>query len=204
MENSENKKYKTGTKIHIYKLGNAGRWTNYQYALHEDEIDLLTFASSIGYVCLENDSKKGGKSGVHFLVKKYFTTNSMRKRLLKITKERQKKLDAVLTTEEINNFRIISNIGSVKIDSAYYSNFYGNGSNAVSVVKCNESQFKNAKFLSRREVFNSEEPITIVKFPIAKTISISKCDCDDSFGSVEIKHSLGFVIWKRMVKIFVK
>lgn len=200
----ENKKYKKNDKIYIYKLGGSGRWTNYQRALSDCEQDLLTFAQVQGYVVRGNDAPRGGKSGEHFLVKKFFTTNSMTKRLAERVKARNEQLSAVLESEKVNSFGTMSDIGSIKIDGACYSNFYGDGWNTIEICKCDESKFANAKYLSRREVYNSKQPITIMKFRLPKTISISKSDCDDSLGVIKVENVLGFVIWERKAKIFVK
>ncbi len=200
----ENKKYKTNDKIYIYKLGGSGRWTNYQRALSDDEQDLLTFAQVQGYVSRCNDAPRGGKYGEHFLVKKYFTTNSMSKRRNQQIDARNKELASVLPSEKIDNFETMSDIGSIKIDGVCYSNFYGDGWNRIEVCKCDEVAFKSSKYLSRREVFNAKQPITIVKFDTAKTIAIAKSDCDDSMGAINIENALGFVIWECKAKIFVK
>lgn len=200
----ENKKYTKGTKVYIFKLGGSGRWTNYQRALTDDEQDLLVFAQIQGYVTRENDAKRGGKSGEHFFVKKYFTTNSMAKKRAELVKARNQALAQVLPCEKVDEFRTISDIGSIKIDGACYSNFWGDGDNIIEVCRCDESAFHTAKYLSRREIYNSKQPITINKFESPKTIVISNCDCDDSFGAVELENVLGFVIWERKAKIFVK
>lgn len=79
-EKMENKKYKTETKIYKFKLGGSGRWTNYQRAIVGEELALLNFAQSLGYVVSGNDAPHGRKSGDYFKVVKYFTTNSMEKK----------------------------------------------------------------------------------------------------------------------------
>ena len=201
---TENKKYKTNDKIYIYKIGGSGRWTNYQQALSDDEQDLLTFAQSQKYVVRANDAPRGGKHGEHFLVKKYFTTNSMAKKRTHQINARNKELAEVLPSEKVKSFETISDIGSIKIDGVCYSNFDGDGWNRIEVCKCDENAFKTSKYLTRREIYNAKQPITIVKFDYPKLINISKCDCDDSMGVVSIDNALGFVIWERKAKIFVK
>ena len=200
----ENKKYTKETKIYKFKLGGSGRWTNYQRALSDDELDLLKFAQMKGYVVSGNDAPRGGKSGDFFKVVKYFTTNSMSKKRAEFVKAREAELNSVLESEKFDEFSTISDIGSFKIDGVCYSNFYGDGENRCEVCRCDEEGFKTAEMLTRRQVYNKKEPLTIVKFDAPKTISVAISDGDDSFGARKVENALGFCIWCAKLKIFVK
>lgn len=200
----KNKKYTTETKIYKFKFGGSGRWTNYQRALSDDELALLNFAQSLGYVVSGNDAPRGGKTGDYFKVVKYFTTNSMEKKRAEYIKNRRAALESVLESVRVNVFSTISDIGSFKIDGVCYSNFYGDGENRCEVCRCDEEGFKTAEMLTRRQVYNKKEPFYLVKFDAPKTISISISDVDDSFGVRKVENALGFCIWCAKLKIFVK
>lgn len=200
----ENKKYKTGTKIYKFKLGGSGRWTNYYSAIVEDELALLNFAQSLGYVVSGNDAPRGGKTGDYFKVVKYFTTNSMEKKRAEYIKNRRAALESVLESVRVNVFSTISDIGSFKIDGVCYSNFYGDGRNIVEVCACDAAEFAKREIVSRRQVFNKNEPFSLVKFDAPETVKVAVSDVDNSFGVREVKNALGFCIWCAKLKIFVK
>ncbi len=158
---------------------------------------------TVGYVQSDNIAPRGGKHGEIYRVKKYFTTKSLTRKRDADVKALNKKLASVLKSEKSFEFSTVSDVGSFKIDGELYQNFFGDGMNRVEVCKCHAGDFKTAEILSRRQVYNLNEPITIVKYASPKTIIVSKCDCDDSFGSVSIDGVLGFCIWERKLKIFI-
>lgn len=199
----ENKKYKVNTIIRRFVLQNSGRWTNYGNALSGDERKLLEYARLKGYVVCGNDAVRGGKLGEHFKVVKYFTTNSLLKKQKAEEKELARKLESCLKCDRVNRFATISDIGCIVVDDVKYSNFYGDGENIVEVCECDFDDFKKAEIITRRQIFNQKQPISIVKFDALKSIKVSNFDCDDSFGSTIIDNVCGFCIWERKMKVFV-
>lgn len=181
----------------------SGRWTKYVDALKEEEKELLQYALRLKYVELVNDAPRGGKHGEHFLVKKYFTTASILKKLETEAKAIQKQLAKIPPMTRVNSFSTISDIGSFKIDGVCYSNFWGDGCNRVEVVSVDPKQFADAEIITRRQIYNKLEPLTIVKYDTPKSIQVSECDCNDSFGSTKVENVLGFAIWSSKLKIFV-
>ena len=116
-----------------------------------------------------------------------------------------KALASVLETEPVDRFATVSDMGSFLIDGTAYDNYWGDGENIVEIVAADADKFKGAKFLSRREVFNKNAPITIVKFDEPRTIDVERSDCrTPGWGVRRIENALGFVIWERKAKIFVK
>lgn len=109
----------------------------------------------------------------------------------------------VLNSRVVDLFETSSDIGSFKIDGQLYSNFYGDGANRAEICACNFADFKKAKLLTRRQVFNRAEPITIVKYESPRRIEVSLDDCDNSAGVKVIDNVCGFVIWACKIKIFV-
>lgn len=201
---TENKKYLKGTKIRKYKLVNSGRWTSYQEALDPEELALLNYGCQTGNVGRANDAPRGGKAGEHYLILKYFTTNSLAKKAEAEKKVLKEKLDKVLKSERKEEFFTNSDAGAINIDGISYSNFYGDGRNVIEVCTTNAKDFKKAELLSCRQVYNAGEPITIVKLPKVKTIEIAEDDCEPNGAKIKIDNVLGFCIWSRKVKVFVK
>lgn len=192
-----------GEKIRLYKSAGNGQWTHYRKILTDNEIDLLNFALEKKYVTFNNDAPRGGKLGDYFKILKNFTFEKIDKIRIRDAKKRNKALSRVLKSAVIKTFSTISDVGSIKIDGACYSNFYGDGENTVEVCECNFNEFKTAKILTRRQAFCPKFPITILKFDAPKTIEVSRYDCNDNFGSERIDNACGFVIWERKIKIFV-
>lgn len=200
----ENKKYRVNTIIRRFVLQNSGRWTNYGNALSGDERKLLEYARLKGYVVCGNDAVRGGKLGEHFKVVKYFTTNSLLKKQKAEEKEQARKLESCLKSERLNRFTTISNIGCIVVDDVKYSNFDGVGENIVDVCSCDFEEFKKSEIITRRQIFNIKEFISVIKFDSLKSIKVSHFDCDDSLGSTTIDNVCGFCIWKRKMKVFVQ
>lgn len=198
-----NKKYTKGTVIGKYKLGGSGRWTNYQIALPAEELELLNYALNRGYATLENDAPRGGKWGVHFLVKRYFTTNSLTKKMLAERKAIDDLCSKVLESKRIRAFDTVSEVGSFHVNGVYYSNLSCSGNNTVEICECNPKEFYAAELLTRRQVFQKDKPITIVKFDTLQTLKIANVDRNLSDGEVTAENVLGFVIWSNRMKIFV-
>lgn len=199
----ENKKYKKGDDIRLYKKASAGRWTTYTDALDKEERSLLAAAAAKGLVLRCNDSPRGGKWGEHYKVLKYFTANSLGKKLAAEKKAIDKEIAKIPRTECVRSFTATSKMGSIKIDGVYYAIFRFDCEAAVEVCKIDTDAFRDAKLITRRQVFNKRAPLTIVKFDTPKPIEIALCDCDDSFGSEKIANAIGFCIWAHKAKIFV-
>ena len=198
----ENKKYTKGTKIREYKRVSSGHWSNYTEALTDTEKRLMWYAVGNKYAVYRNDAPRGGKWGNHFEILKYFTTNSLTKKMVAERVALDKTLSTIPRAELIESFEIISGIGSIKIDGIYYTNFYGNGTNCAEVCAVDFDAFKVADKITRRQVYNVKEPLTIVKFEEPKTINVSLSDVDASAGVKTIDNVCGFAIWARKIKIF--
>lgn len=198
----ENKKYKVGTKIREYARVQMGRWTTYQKALAPEEQRLLFYAVANKYAVYCNDAPRGGKWGWHYEIKKFFTTNSLTKKIVAEQKALDAALSTVLPSENLEYFETDSDIGSIKIDGVCYSNFYGDTTNRVNVCAVDFDAFKKATVLTKRQIFEPNAHLTIVKFDAPKTINVSLSDVDDSAGAKVIDNVCGFAIWSRKLKIF--
>ena len=196
-------KYAKDTKIRKYILGSSGKWTNYQSAIPEEELQMLRYAESKGLCISGNDAPRGGKRGEYFLIAKAFDFDELQEQRAKELEEKEALLKQILKSEIISEFRTISDMGNFVIDGVSYSNFYGNGWNRVEICFCNEAEFKSAKYLTRREIYNAKEPISIVRFDAPKTITVAHSDSDKHFGETKIGYVLGFVIWRAKLKVFV-
>lgn len=199
----ENKKYYANTRIHTTKRIHTGKWTNYTDALPLEERVVLNAACRYKLAKRGNDAPRGGKQGNFIEILKFFTTNSILKRMEIEKEEEMKKISKVIVAEKIDSFEIISDFGSIIIDGVAYSNFLGKGATCADVFKCNFEEFKNAELITRRQVYNPNDPITIIKFDAPKAISVKISDIDDEFGTREIENACGFVIWAKKLKIFV-
>lgn len=200
----ENKRYTKGTVIRKFRQGGSGRWTNYQVALSDEELNLLNYALGCGYATLKNDAPRGGKWGVHYLIDKYFTTKSLTRKMLAEKKAIDELCSKVVEVKRLRTFGTISDIGSFNVNGVCYSNFWGDGDNIVEVCECNPKEFYAAELLTRRQVFQPQEPITIVKFDNPQTLKIANVDCNLAAGEEIVENALGFVIWSRKMKVFVK
>lgn len=197
-------KYEKDTKIRKYRLGGSGKWTNYQSAIPEEELQMLRYAESKGLCISSNDAPRGSRRGDYFLIVKAFDSDELQKQRAKELAEKEELLKQVLKSEIISEFRTISDMGNFVIDGVSYSNFYGDGWNKVEICDCNEAEFKSAKYLTRREIFNAKEPISIVRFETPKTITVAHSDADARFGETKVENVLGFAIWTAKLKIFVE
>lgn len=195
--------YKKGEKIRRYKAADKGSWSCYKETLSSKDMDFFRYAATKGYVTFGNDASRGGKLGEYIEVVKDFARAELEEKMSLEIKARDEALSKVLKSTVVKIFTIISNIGSIKIDGVYYSNFDGAGENTVEVCECNFNEFKTAEKLTRRQVFCPQFPLTIVKFDAPKAIEVSLSDCDESSGSERIDNACGFVIWSRKAKVFV-
>lgn len=202
-EISENKKYTKGTKIREYARVQTGRWTTYQKVLDFKEQRLLFYAVANKYAVYCNDSPRGGKWGWHYEILKYFTTNSLTKKMDAESAAYQKALSAMPYSAFLYDFEIASKFNSIKIDGVYFSNFCKSDCNNRAVVCAIDfDSFLKADIITKRQVYNKEDPLTIVKFDAPKTINVSLSDVDDSAGVKTIDNACGFAIWTRKLKIF--
>ena len=195
--------YKINDIIRLYKLNGRGKWTTYKSALSEDELNLLKYAASKRYAEFGNDAPRGGKMGAFIKILRTFTSAELAQMRAEEVRARDEALSKVLKSEQIDTFTTISDVGSIKIDGVSYSNFYGDGENTVDICKCDLSEFRNADMLTRRQYYNPNEPITIVKYTNPKSIEISISDVDASYGARKIDNVCGFAIWARKMKVFV-
>lgn len=200
---NENKKYTKNTKIYIYATTGSGRWSSYKDLLKPAEIGLLNYACRKGYAVKSNSAPRGGKWGEHYLILKYFTTNSLTRKAAAEKKAFDAELAKVLKSEKIYDFRTISDIGKIVINNTEYSNFWGDGYNTVEVCEVDADAFKTAEYISRRQVYNAGERITIVKFDAPETLVVEESDCRN-MGVFVVANSVGFCVWERKAKIFVE
>ena len=182
--------------------------------LSDAQKTLFLYAAKKGYLAEKNDAPRNGKVGLHYEVLKYFDDDRLatamyadRRRAERDARRRQEALKKacaeVLPADCIDYFYTTSDIGSIKIDGNIYSNFYGDCDNQVDVCAVDFDAFKKADKITRRQVYNAKEPITIVKFDAPKTINVSLSDVDNSAGAKTIDNVCGFAIWSRKIKIFV-
>ena len=190
-------------KIRRYKAAGRGTWSCYKETLSSKDMDFFRYAATKGYVIFGNDAPRGGKLGEYIEVVKDFTRSELEEKKALEIKARDEDLSKVLKSTAIKTFTTISDIGSIKIDGACYSNFYGDGENTIEIDECDFKEFKTSEILTRRQIYNPKFPITIVKFDEPKTIEVSRCDCDESLGVERIDNACGFVIWSRKAKVFV-
>ena len=198
-----NKKYIKGEKIRLFKEVKGGRWAKYTSAISPKELDGLKYACTKRWATKGNDAPRGSKLGDFFEILRDFSLQELEETMNNEIAELDAKLSDTLKSEIIYRFTTISNIGSFVIDGVKYSNFSGCEENKVDVCACTAEDFKSAKYLTRREIFNSKEPISIVRFDVPKTIKVAICDRDESFGFEMIKDALGFAIWQGKLKVFV-
>ena len=203
MKRVKKEKYAKGEKLIRYKLCGSGKWSSYKEIVKGEELEMLEYAASKGLALFGNDAPRGGKCGKFIEILRDFTVSELEAMRSAELKARDEALAKVLKSELVDEFFTASDIGSIKIDGICYSNFYGDGENKIEVCKCNFEAFKNAEVLTRRQIFNSKEPITIVKFDAPKTIEVALSDVDATFGVRKIEKVCGFVIWERKAKIFV-
>lgn len=196
-------KYIKGQKIYKNKLAGSGKYSTYRPAISSSEKTLLDYAVHHSLVISGNDAVRGGKLGDYYLILKDFDGEVIDQKRKEEIKEKVRIDAAILPTVWSGEFQTISDIGCIVIDGVEYSNFYGDGDNNVDIYKCDFEEFKKAELITRRQVYNPNDPITIVKFDAPKTISVKICDANDKFGAREIENACGFVIWERKLKIFV-
>lgn len=196
-------KYTKGEKIRRYKLNGGGKWSSYDEVVVGEELAMLQYAVSKGFVTFGNDAPRGGKRGEYIEVLRDFTVSELEAIRADEVKALKEVFSKVLKADYLESFTTISDIGSVKIDGVCYSNFYGDGDNSVEVYKCDFEAFKSAEVLTRRQIFKPKEPITIVKFDAPKTIEVALSDVDAKLGVRKIENACGFCIWERKAKIFV-
>ena len=196
--------YKKGEKIRMFKSAGNGSWTRYVSAIPLDDLDLLKYACTKRIVCKANDAPRGGKSGDFFEVLRDFSLQELKSTMEAEVSALNEKLAHTLKTELVGGFSTISDIGSFIIDGVAYSNFYGDGLNKVEICACAAADFKAARYLSRREIYNAKEPISIVRFDAPKTITVAHSDADKRFGETKIENVLGFAIWAAKLKVFVE
>lgn len=196
--------YQKGEILRLFKLTGSGSRSRYKEMLTSDEIEFLKYAARLGFAEFGNDAPRGGKLGDFVKILKTFTKVEIEEMQATETKARESALAKVLKSEKIDTFFTFSDKGNINIDGVAYSNFYGDGQNSIEICKCKKAEFDSAKFLTRRQVYNSTAPITIIKFPFPKEIKIALYDCDENHGERTIKNVCGFAIWQKKAKIFVQ
>lgn len=181
--------------------------------LSESQKALFEFAKKKGYLAERNDAPRNAKAGLYFEVLKYFdedrleaAMNAERRRRVRemnaLKKAREEACKEVLKCDVVEIFSTISDIGKIIVNDTEYSNFYGDTTNTIEVCAVNAAEFRQAKYLTRRQIYNPEESIAIVKFATPRTLEVKLSDVDSRYGSKEIKSALGFAIWSRKMKIF--
>ena len=197
------KTYTKGQKVYKFRLAGSGKWSSYKSAISPDEDGLLRFAVHCNYARNDNDAPRGGKLGDHYLITKDFDAKMLDGLRQAQLAEKARINALVLKSRVVDIFTTISDIGSFKIDGKLYSNFYGDGDNRVEVCECDFDEFRAAEIITRRQIYNPNESLTIVKFDEPKKVAVALCDCNDAFGVREIKDVCGFCVWCCKLKIFV-
>lgn len=198
------KEYKKGEKIRMFKPAGSESWKKYVSAISAKDLDLLKYACSKLWVRKANDAPRGGKSGDFFEVLRDFSLQELKSTMEAEVSALNDKLAHTLKTEIMDGFSTISNIGSFVIDSVAYSNFNRNKYSKVEICTCNASDFKTARYLSKREIYNAKEPISIVRFEASKTIMVANSDTYKHLGETKIDNVLGFAIWSGKLRVFVE
>ncbi len=196
------KKYIKAEKIYLYRADGSGRWTRYKDRLTLEETRLLDYACAVKYAKRANSAPRGGKHGEHYEILKSFTADTLRRKAARAAKAFEAKLAQVLPSEKIDCFSTISDRGQIVIDGKDYSNFYGDGENAVEICAVDADAFRAAEYITRRQVYESRGRLTVEKFDAPKTLTISATDCGRG-GQIIIKNAVGFCVWERKAKIFV-
>lgn len=197
-------------KIRVYER--RGRYN--VPLLSESQKALFSFAKKKGYLVERNDAPRNAKVGLYYEVLKYFdedrleaSMNAERRRHVRemnaLNKARKNASEEVLKSNIVELFSTISDVGKIIVNDTEYSNFYGKGTNTVEICTVDGGEFKQAKYLTRRQIFNPEESITIEKFASPRTLEVKLSDVDVRYGSKEVKSALGFVIWSRKMKIYI-
>ena len=199
-----NKLYVKGDKIRItHAAGRFGK-SYYADALSAEEHSLLCYASVKGFASLENDAPRGGKLGFYFDIKKDFSSDEISKMKAADKELLQRKLGRVLKSTSVDYYQTSSDVGAFIINGLTYSNFYGDGVNKVDVCECDKAEFYKSEMLTRRQVFATSEPLTIVKFNSPEKMEIQRSDVEASGEKIVINNALGFCIWSQTLKVFVE
>lgn len=196
------KKYTKAEKIYLYRVEGSGRWTRYKDRLTPEETRLLNNACACRYAKRANSAPRGGKHGEHYEILKSFTADTLRRKAARAAKAFEAKLAQVLPSEKIDCFSTISDRGQIVIDGKDYSNFYGDGENAVEVCAVDADAFRAAEYITRRQVYEPRGRLTVEKFDAPKALTVSETDCGRG-GQITIKNAVGFCVWERKAKIFV-
>ena len=196
------KKYTKAEKIHLYRVEGRGRWTRYKDRLTLEETQLLNNACAHGYAKRANSAPRGGKHGEHYEILKSFTADTLRRKAAKAAKAFEAKLAQVLPAKKIDWFSTISDRGQIVMNGKGYSNFYGDGENAVEVCAVDAEAFRAAEYITRRQVYEPRARLTVEKFDAPKTLTVSETDCGRG-EQITIKNAVGFCVWERKAKIFV-
>ncbi len=171
-------------------------------------LSFVKFARKLGYI---NKVKKSNASEYDFEILKYFDSERLLSKMyakqrraskeIKKQKERLKEtLSNLLKVDTRETLKIMLVDDFLAIGSEVYDTFSKNRSIEVDILSCDLKEFYQATYLTRREIFNPKKPLTIVKYKIPKTITLSSID----IGERVIEGVLGFCIWSGKIKIFIK
>ncbi len=196
--------YAKGEKIRKYKASELGKWTSYSSAIDGDLLDVLKYAEYKSFIRSGNDAPRRGRMGDFFEILKPFSLDEMRAMRDAEVAEKENILSKLLPAETVSNFETVSDVGSFRIGGELVPNFSVNGSNRVEVCKCDSEAFAKADIITRRQIYNTNSPLRIVKFGAPVSLVVHYSDADDSLGSITIDSALGYAVWSRHLKVFVK
>ena len=174
--------------------------------INDADLKVLKYAQKCGFTQLLNDSPNRDDLGYFFLVKRFFEFKRMKSSMYADISRKSrhlKKIKSLLKREKLYEFFTSSHIGYFVVNNKQYSNFHGVGDNSILVFKCDFNEFKNTQIITPRQIYNTNKPITILKFDELKTIQIALSDEADCTDFKIIKNVCGFCIWKRSMLVFV-
>jgi len=196
-----------GERINMYSVRGTGKRTCYVNLLSADDIGILYYACFLKLAKKSNDAPRGGKLGEHFEILRKFNVEKLLTKKIraekKAKKELEKKLAKVCPSEKIRNFWTESDIGCFIIDGEKFSNHEGDGLNIVEICEVDFDEFKSAEYITRRQIYNPNSPITIVKYDSPRAITIAEYDCKPNDNLRKIDNVCGFAIWSAKLKVFI-
>lgn len=199
--------YAKNDRINMYSLTGSGKHTRYVSELTVDDTNLLYYACSLKLAKHGNDAPRGGKLGEHFAILRKFNVEKLWAKKIraekKAKKEREEKLAKLCKSEKVCSFWTESDIGCFIINGEKFSNHDGDGLNTVEVCEVDFDEFKSAEYITRRQIYNSNSPITIVKYDAPRTITVADYDCRPNENLRKIDNVCGFAIWAAKLKIFI-
>ena len=173
--------------------------------ISDNQKKLFSYAAKMGFLTIKNDAPRNAKIGLYYEVLRFFDEDRLREKMF-AQRRRDAKKDSpapVVSSTVVERFLVQSLTGGIKIDGTMYSNFSEDETITSEICEVDFGEFQRAEKITRRQVFNPNEPLTIVKFPEPREIEVALSDVDASFGVKKIARVCGFAVWAHKLKIFV-